>query len=302
VSRGLTFSKNSWLPGFIALGITWGSSFLLIKWGLLSLTPIGVTFLRCSIGGSALLIFALVTRTKLPNKPMHWFHLAVVAILLNAGPGYLFAASETHLSSVMAGLLNATTPLMTVIVIAFGFREQKINRDQMIGVLVGFLGIAILTGALTGLHGNNAMAIAGLLLATFLYGISAPYSKRFITPLDYSSTALATGQVISAAVLLAPCAFLTGVTQAPWQSKSLWGMLTLGAIGTGFAYIWHFRNVRLAGSAIASSVTYITPVVATLLGIWLLHEPPTISQLIGGALVLLSAAMIQKKISLSKKY
>ncbi len=302
MSRGLTFSKSLWLLGFIALGITWGASFLLIKWGLLTLTPIGVAFLRCLIGGAALLIFALVTRTKLPNKPMHWFHLAVVALLLNAGPGYLFAVSETHLSSVMAGLLNATTPLMTVIVIAFGFREQKINRDQMVGVFVGFLGIAILTGALTGLHGNDGMAIAGLLLATFLYGISAPYSKRFITPLHYSSTALATGQVISAAVLLAPCALLAGVTHAPWQSKSLWGMFALGAVGTGFAYIWHFRNVRLAGSAIASSVTYITPVVATLLGIWLLHEPPTISQLIGGGLVLLSASMIQKKISLSKKY
>jgi drug/metabolite transporter (DMT)-like permease len=78
-------------------------------------------------------------------------------------------------------------------------------------------------------------------------------------------------------------------------------MLALGAVGTGFAYIWHFRNVRLAGSAVASTVTYITPVVATVLGIWLLNEPFKISQLFGGALVLLSAALVQKKLVLSKR-
>ena len=301
MSKSFTFSKSSWLPGFIALGITWGSSFLFIKSGLQSLTPVGVAFMRCSIGALALLGYSLATKTKLPNQWKHWFHLAVVAFLLNAGPGYLFAVSETHVSSVMAGLLNATTPLMTVVVIAFGFREQKINRDQMLGVVVGFLGIAILTGALTGLHGNDGKAIAGLLLATFLYGISAPYSKRFVAQLDYSSTALAAGQIISAAVLLAPFALLGGVTQAPWTAQSVWGMLALGAVGTGFAYIWHFRNVRLAGSAVASTVTYITPVVATVLGIWLLNEPFKISQLFGGALVLLSAALVQKKIVLSKR-
>ncbi len=297
-----TFSKNSWLPGFVALGIAWGSSFLFIKWGLVTLTAVGVAFLRCSIGALTLLAFSLATKTKLPNKPRHWLHLAVVAFMLNAGPGYLFAVGETHVSSVMAGLLNATTPLMTVIVITFAFREQKINRDQSIGVAIGFLGIALLTGAFNGLPDSDWKGILGLLLATFLYGISAPYSKRFVAPLHYSSTALATGQVISAAVLLAPFALIGGITHSAWNVKSLWGMFALGAIGTGFAYIWNFRNVRLAGSAVASTVTYITPLVATLLGIWLLNEPFKITQLFGGSLVLLSAALVQKKFSLTDKF
>ncbi len=296
-----TSSKGSWVPGFIALGIVWGSSFLFIKWGLLSLTSIGVAFLRGLIGGLTLLLFALATRTRLPNKLIHWFHLAVVALFLNAIPSYLFAVGETHVTSVMAGLLNATTPLMTVIVITFAFREQKINRDQGIGVLIGFIGIAILTGAISGLHGSDLKGIAALLLATFCYGISMPYSKRFVAPLPYSSTALAAGQVIASATLLAPFAMLGGLTHAPWNGKSITGMLALGAMGTGFAYIWSYRNVRLAGSAVASTVTYITPIVATVLGIWLLKEPFKISQLFGAALVLLSAALVQKKISLSKK-
>jgi drug/metabolite transporter (DMT)-like permease len=301
VTSRFTSSKGSWVPGFIALGIVWGSSFLFIKWGLLSLTSIGVAFLRGLIGGLTLLLFALATRTRLPNKLIHWFHLAVVALFLNAIPSYLFAVGETHVTSVMAGLLNATTPLMTVIVITFAFREQKINRDQGIGVLIGFIGIAILTGAISGLHGSDLKGIAALLLATFCYGISMPYSKRFVAPLPYSSTALAAGQVIASATLLAPFAMLGGLTHAPWNGKSITGMLALGAMGTGFAYIWSYRNVRLAGSAVASTVTYITPIVATVLGIWLLKEPFKISQLFGAALVLLSAALVQKKISLSKK-
>jgi drug/metabolite transporter (DMT)-like permease len=301
VTSRFTSSKGSWVPGFIALGIVWGSSFLFIKWGLLSLTSIGVAFLRGLIGGLTLLLFALATRTRLPNKLIHWFHLAVVALFLNAIPSYLFAVGETHVTSVMAGLLNATTPLMTVIVITFAFREQKINRDQGIGVLIGFIGIAILTGAISGLHGSDLKGIAALLLATFCYGISMPYSKRFVAPLPYSSTALAAGQVNASATLLAPFAMLGGLTHAPWNGKSITGMLALGAMGTGFAYIWSYRNVRLAGSAVASTVTYITPIVATVLGIWLLKEPFKISQLFGAALVLLSAALVQKKISLSKK-
>ena len=224
-----TSSKGSWVPGFIALGIVWGSSFLFIKWALLSLTSIGVAFLRGLIGGLTLLLFALATRTRLPNKLIHWFHLAVVALFLNAIPSYLFAVGETHVTSVMAGLLNATTPLMTVIVITFG--EQKINRDQGIGVLIGFIGIAILTGAISGLHGSDLKGIAALLLATFCYGISMPYSKRFVAPLPYSSTALAAGQVIASATLLAPFAMLGGLTHAPWNGKSITGMLALGAVG-----------------------------------------------------------------------
>ena len=128
---------QKWLPGFIALGIVWGSSFLFIKWGIQSFTSIGVAFMRGLIGGSTLAVYALVTKTKLPNKVSDCFHLAVMALLLNAIPGYLFAFGEQRVSSVMAGLLNATTPLMTGLVISFAFREQKLNRDQILGILLG---------------------------------------------------------------------------------------------------------------------------------------------------------------------
>ena len=287
-----------WVPGFVALGITWGASFLFIKWGLLSLNSIGVAFMRGAIGGATLLMYCLATKTKLPNKLREWGHIAVVAMLLNAIPGYLFAVGETHVSSVMAGLLNATTPLMTVLVISVGFREQKIDRNQGLGVFIGFCGIILVTGAFSGLSSNSWRGVIELLGATLCYGISFPYSKRYVNVLNYSPRSLAATQVSISALLLAPFALIHGVTHAPWSAKSIWGIIVLGALGTGFAYIWNFRNVRLAGSLIASTVTFITPVVATILGIWLLHESFKVTQVIGGVCVLLSGALVQKRIRL----
>ena len=292
---------QKWLPGFIALGIVWGSSFLFIKWGLESFTSIGVAFMRGAIGGVTLLAYSLVTKTKLPNKVKDWMHLAVLAMLLNAIPGFLFAFGEERVSSVMAGLLNATTPLMAGIVIALAFREQKVNKDQTSGIILGFLGIALLTGAFNGLSKNSRIGVAALLAATLCYGISFPYSKRYISTMTYTSTALATAQVCSSAILLSPFALIFGVRTGALTSNAIWGMVALGAAGTGVAYIWNFRNVRLAGSAIASTVTYITPIVATILGIAFLDEPFGFHQVLGGLLVLLSAALIQKRVRVFNK-
>jgi drug/metabolite transporter (DMT)-like permease len=296
----MTTSSKSWLPGFIALGITWGSSFLFIKWGLLTLSPVGVAFFRGLIGGLTLMIYCLATRSPLPKRLVEWGHLAVVAFLLNAAPGYLFAVGETHISSVMAGLLNATTPLMTVLVISFGFREQKVNSNQLVGVAIGFAGIALVTGAFSSSQRNDWRGYVALLIATLCYGISGPYSKKYVSKLDYPASSLAAAQVSSSAILLLPFALFLHPTHAAWSLKSALGMLILGSFGTGFAYIWHFRNIRLVGSAVASTVTYITPVVATILGILFLKEPFKVSQVIGGLLVLLSAAMVQQRVKLIK--
>lgn len=293
--------NKKWLPGFIALGVAWGSSFLLIKWGLLSLTPLGVAFFRGLFGGLTLLIFCLVTRNALPKHLSEWGHLAVVALLLNSLPGYLFALGETYVSSVMAGLLNATTPLMTVLVISFAFREQKVDRNQILGVCVGFIGIVLVTGALTDSSNSDWRGYVALLGATLCYGFAFPYSKRFVSNLPYSSSSLAAAQVCCSALLLLPFTVVSHPMHSPWTYKSLGGMLVLGAIGTGFAYVWNFRNVRLAGSTIASTVTYITPVIATLLGVLFLKETFQLSQILGGMLVLLSAALVQKRIALLRE-
>jgi len=294
-------TTKSWVPGFIALGVTWGSSFLFIKWGLISLTPIGVAFFRGFIGGLTLLVYCLVNRTPLPKRASEWGHLTIVALLINSLPGYLFAIGETHVSSVVAGLLNATTSLMTVLVISVGFREQKVNNNQLIGVVIGFVGIVLVTGVFNDSQGSDWKGYVALLIATFSYGCAFPYSKKFVSTMSYPASSLAAAQVSCSTLLLLPFTLLSHPLHAPWTTKSAIGMVALGSIGTGFAYIWNFRNIRLAGSTIASTVTYMTPVVATVLGILFLKEPFKVSQIVGGILVLLSAALVQKRLVLIGK-
>ena len=288
-------SSAAWLPGFVALGLAWGASFLFIKWGLQTLTPIGVAFWRGALGAATLLLVCAATRQRLPGRPIAWGHMTVMALLMNAAPGFLFAYGETHVTSIMAGLLNATTPMMTVLVISVAFREQRIDTNQMIGVGVGFVGIAFVTGAFSGLANNSGVGVGALLLATLCYGLAFPYARRYVSTLSYSSTSLATTQICCSAVLLAPLALTMKTTHAGLTTPAWWGMVALGSIGTGVAYIWNLRNVKLAGSAIASTVTYITPVVATVLGVWLLDEPFHLTQLVGGLLVLTSATLVQQR-------
>jgi drug/metabolite transporter (DMT)-like permease len=289
-------TSRAWLPGFIALGIVWGSSFLFIEWALHAFSPLGVAFLRGALGSLSLLTFAAVLRVGLPRKLIEWIHISVVAVLLNAAPGFLFAFGQQYVTSVMAGILNATTPLMTLLMMTLVFRSEKVSANQIVGLVTGFVGVALVSGVLHGLGENKLVGVAALLGATFCYGLSFPYARRFVTPLPYSNTALATAQVTASAVILLPFALIGGITAGPVSATPLVGIVLLGVLGTGFAYIWNYRNMKLAGSAIASSVTYITPVVAAVLGLAFLGEHLTWDQIAGGLLVLAGAAMIQNRL------
>mgnify|MGYP006133969069 FL=1 len=290
--------SKAWLPGFLALGLVWGASFLFIELALESFTAIGIAFLRGFLGAMSLLIVIVVTKQKLPRVGKHWLHIAVVALLLNTVPGFLFAVGQQYVSSAIAGILNATTPMMTLLIISLAFREQKPTLNQNLGIVLGFAGVA-----LVGLGGGeisftSPWGIALLLLATLCYGIAMPYAKRFVSPLPYSPYVLAAAQVSASALLAALPALLVGVTHAPVSASALWGILALGILGTGFAYVWNYRNIELAGSVIASSVTYVTPVVAVVLGFLVLGERLTLLQAAGGVLVLVSALVVQQRLKL----
>ena len=290
--------SKAWLPGFLALGLVWGASFLFIELALESFTAIGIAFLLGFLGAVSLLIVIVVTKQKLPRVGKHWLHIAVVALLLNTVPGFLFAVGQQYVSSAIAGILNATTPMMTLLIISLAFREQKPTLNQNLGIVLGFAGVA-----LVGLGGGeisftSPLGIALLLLATLCYGVAMPYAKRFVSPLPYSPYVLATAQVSASALLAALPALLAGVTHAPVSASALWGILALGILVTGFAYVWNYRNIELAGSVIASSVTYVTPVIAVVLGFLVLGERLTILQAAGGVLVLVSALVVQKRLKL----
>lgn len=290
-----------WLPGFIALGIVWGSSFLFIDLALQSFTPAAIVFLRGLLGAVSLLALLLIRGERLPPWGTHWLHISVVAALLNAVPGFLFAVGQQWVPSSLAGIVNATTPMMTVLVVVLAFRDQKPSANQFLGIVVGIGGIVLVTEVITEFEGVTVLGVGILLLATLSYGIAMPYAKKHVSTLPYSPYSLATAQVGVSVIVTAPGVLLSGVTTEPLTAQALWGILGLGVLGTGIAYVWNYRNIELAGSVIASSVTYITPVVAVILGVMFLSETLSIAQLIGGALTIMSALLVQERWVLLRK-
>ena len=293
--------KGSWLPAYIALGFVWGCSFLFIKQGLTFLTPFGVAFGRCALGALTLTIYLKVKKFSLPTDPRIWLKLWIVSLLLNSIPGVLFAQAQTEVTSILAGIINATTPLMTLLAMLIVFRDEKISRNQIFGLLIGALGIATVFGIWNGVGNNPIWAITMLLAAVMCYGISFPYSKRYVIPLQLPSEVLAATQLIMGTATLLPFYLMDGIASDEYGVMPLLSMLALGIFGSGFAYIWNFHVIKGAGSAVASTVTYITPLVAVVMGLIFLNEPLTWNEPIGGVIVLLGAAVSQNRLVLSRR-
>jgi drug/metabolite transporter (DMT)-like permease len=290
---------NSWLPIYLALGVVWGCSFIFIKLGLEFLTPFGVAFGRCALGALTLLAWAKFKGIALPKSKKMLLHLWVVSLLLNVIPGILFALAQTEVTSILAGIINAVTPLMTLLAIMAVTRDEKPKLYQVVGILIGFIGVLTVLGAWKGLGDNPLWAISILLAAVTCYGFSFPYSRRFVLPHKLAPESIAAGQVTLGALTLLPFFIYNGVEKYEYQTAPVLAMVALGVFGSGFAYIWNFKVMALAGSAIASSVTYLTPVVAVIVGVIFLQESIYWYEPVGALIVLLGAAIGQNRIKLS---
>lgn len=291
-------NSSNWISLYIALGVVWGCSFIFIKLGLEFLTPIGVAFGRVSLGALTLVFWARYKGIELPKDKKLWLHLWVVALLLNVIPGFLFAFAETKVTSILAGIINAVTPLMTLLAIMIAFREEKPKRYQVVGLILGFIGVLTVLGAWKGLGANPVGAVIALLLAVSCYGISFPYSRKFVLPHKLKPEAIAAAQVSTGAITLLPFYLIDGIAKDEYRPGPVLAMIALGVFGSGFAYIWNFKIMEAAGSAIASTVTYVTPVVAVIVGIIFLGESIVWNEPVGALIVLLGAAIGQQRIKL----
>jgi drug/metabolite transporter (DMT)-like permease len=285
--------RKSWLPAYLALGVVWGCSFIFIKLGLEFLTPFGVAFGRCALGAITLLIIVKIKKIKLPNDKSTWQKLWILSMLLNVIPGILFAYAEVHVTSVLAGIINATTPLATLIVMLIAFREEKLKVEQIIGLIIGAIGVMVVLGIWQGVGENQLTGVIALLIAVTCYGISFPYTVRNIIPLGLKPEAAATTQLIMAAITLLPFYLFDGISQDYYRPATFLAMLALGILGSGIAYIWNFSIIAAAGSSIASSVTYLTPVVAIIVGWVFLGEALSWYEPVGALLVIIGAAISQ---------
>jgi drug/metabolite transporter (DMT)-like permease len=219
---------------------------------------------------------------------------------MNAIPATLFAYGETQVSSVLAGIINATTPLATLTVVLLAYREEHVTRARVAGLGIGFVGVLVVIGVWQGLGSSDLLGIGACLGAVACYGIGYPYTRRHLASLPEGPISMATGQVAVGALVLVPIAALaTGPGIAP-TPDALLAMLGLGVLGSGVAYALSYRIVAVAGSTTTSTVTFVTPLVAVVVGTVFLSEPITWHEPVGAAIVLLGVAVSQGRLPIRR--
>ncbi|MFI5561005.1 DMT family transporter [Amycolatopsis japonica] len=287
---------------FAALAIVWGASFLFIKVGLTGLSPAQVALSRVCLGAVALIAIAAWRRKPLPRDPALWGHLAVVSVLLCVIPFLLFSWAEQYISSGLASIFNATTPLITMLIAAAALPSERFTKARTTGLVLGFLGVLTIVGVWQGIDVSHELtAQLACLGATTCYGISFVYVRRFISWRNLDAPTIALGQVCCGAVVMLALAPFIATTPVRLDTPIVLSMIALGAFGTGLAYAWNASIIAAWGASNASAVTYLTPVVGVLLGVIVLDEPLAWNQPVGALLVVLGILAAHGRLSPRKK-
>jgi drug/metabolite transporter (DMT)-like permease len=277
------------------LALLWGSSFLWIKLALRGFSPVQLTFARLALGSAVLTIIALSRGLRFPKEAHTWGHLFVAALVANAIPYYLFGLGEQTVGSNVAGVLNATTPLWTVLVAYLAATDRTVTGRRALGIALGFLGTVLIFTPWNAAAEIASWGGLACLAASASYGISYVYMGRFLTGRGIPPLMLSASQLAAATAILAVVVPVAGLQTPTWRADAVMSVLILGAFGTGIAYVLNYRLIADEGATVASTVTYLLPVVAVILGYLTLREPTTTAMLLGGCLVLAGVALAQRK-------
>ncbi|MFJ2862472.1 DMT family transporter [Kitasatospora sp. NPDC087314] len=286
-----------WLPGFVALSAIWGASFALIMVAVeTGVPPLWVALWRCVLGAVTLWTILVLRGERASRDRALWGHSAVVAVLLNTVPFTLFSFGETRVSSVLAGVMNATTPLFTLLFAVLTVpEERRPGARRLSGLALGFAGVLTVLGVWRGIGSGEAAGGLACLAAACCYGAGFAYLRRFLSGRPESVVTLSAVQIACATVELALIApFAAGAPHWPGAGAA-GALLVLGAVGTGLAYLLNLGLVRTAGTAVASAVTYVMPLWSTALGAAFLAEPVGWNALVGGVLVIAAVALTRPR-------
>lgn len=289
-------SVNPAYQKWILLGIltlTWGSSFILIKQGLVAYTPMEVGALRLCVAGLALVFFGIRSFKHIPKKLMPW--VIAGGGMGNFIPMFLFPLAQERVSSSMAGILDSLVP-MFILLFGFLFFGIKSRVGQVVGAVIGFVGAAMLMGG--GSDGGESDVFHSLLiiLATAFYGMNGLIINRYLSgiPSFKLSAAVFTIWFGPSLIILGLTGFFSTFTGTAVQWEGLGYVAILGLVGTALAMILFYKLLQLTSALFASMVTYLIPIVAVMWGV-LDGEQLGWSHALGGALILMGVYLIQRK-------
>jgi len=276
------------LAMLIGLAMLWGASFLFIKVAVRELTPATLIVGRLGLAAvtlGLLVPFVVGSGETVRQLRANWVWLVVVALVNTAIPFWLLSWGETRIDSGLASIIQASVPIFNALIAFVAFREVRVTGVRLLGVGVGFLGVALLVGAQPEGKVLGALAVVGM---AFCYGLGGLLTGRYLKPaqpvvVSFASTAIAT-------LVWLP----VGVAQAPSEMpgwKTIGSVLALGIPGTALAYLLFFGLITGAGAAYASLVTYLIPPIALAYGAIFLGERFGASAFGGLALILAGVAL-----------
>ncbi|MFI5013414.1 MAG: DMT family transporter [Hyphomicrobiales bacterium] len=280
----------------IALSVLWGGSFFFTGVAVRELPPLTIVVLRVGVAAVILNVVIRMMGLAMPRQGRVWAAFFGMGLLNNAVPFTLFVWGQTHIASGLASILNATTPLFTVVVAHLSTPDEKMTGNRLLGVLLGFVGVAVMIGRLDDL-GADTLAELGCLAAALSYAFAGVYGRRF-KRLGIAPMATATGQVTASAAMLLPVALLA---EHPWtlpvpSLPACAAILGIAAFSTALAYVLYFRILATAGATNLLLVTFLIPVSAIILGTLVLREPLVGTQLLGMALIGLGLVAIDGRL------
>ena len=287
----VALKNKAWLTDFVLLAAIWGSSFLFMRLGVGEFGPLPTAAVRVAIA-AVFLLPLLLLRGLGPALMKNWRRVFLVGLFNSGIPFALFSFALLSITTGLSAILNATVPMFGALV-AWLWLKDKPNRSRLLGLLVGFAGVAMLAWDKATFKPDASgvapgWAVLACLLACVCYALSASYTKRYLTGLPPLVTAA--GSQIGATLGLAlPSAWLW---PARMPGSSAWlALLAVGVLCTGIAYILYFRLIETAGPARALAVTFVVPVFAVFYGVAFLGEAVTAWMLFSAVVIVCGTAL-----------
>jgi len=292
-----TMTASDWaLLGI--LSVVWGGSFLFVGIAVRELPPLTIVAFRVAMAAAALRLILAAMGVPLPRERRVWAAFLGMGMLNNVIPFTLIVWGQSHIASGLASILNATTPLFTVLVAHWLTVDERLTRQRFAGVLVGFLGVAVMIGAAALQSWNVSIpAQLAVLAAALSYAFSGVYGRRF-KAMGIAPLATAAGQVTASSAILLPLALLV---DRPWtlpmpSGSVVAALVALALVSTAFAYVLFFRLLARAGATNVGLVTFLIPVSAILLGALVLGETLEPRHLAGMALIGMGLVLIDGRL------